>query len=170
MLGQRKLWKRSVFLYELWEGNLQGGLLYRRLRKIYIRRFWRQVSLSIGAPLGTCRGRRQVKEHSGNGASLSLCRSFIWETWKEGRGSFPGDSKKHVNVTGNAASLSLRRLREGNLEGRTLCWGLREAYNRRLWKQGVSLIGVRKGNLSHLAREASTNVSIGLQPALLIFL
>jgi hypothetical protein len=28
ILGQRRFWKRRVFLYEFYEGNLQGWLLY----------------------------------------------------------------------------------------------------------------------------------------------
>jgi hypothetical protein len=62
ILGQRRLWKRSVFLYKLCEGNLQGWLLYWGLRKIYSyrRRFWKQASLSIGTPLGNMEGRGLV--------------------------------------------------------------------------------------------------------------
>jgi len=56
ILGQRRLWKRSVFLYELCEGDLQGCFLYWGLQKIYIRRFWKQASLSIGASLGNMEG------------------------------------------------------------------------------------------------------------------
>jgi hypothetical protein len=47
---------------------------------------------------------------------LSLCRGFIRGTWR--RGIFTEDSERHVRVGfRRGASLSLQRLREGNLEG-----------------------------------------------------
>jgi hypothetical protein len=47
---------------------------------------------------------------------LSLCRGFVMGTWR-GR-IFTGDCERHVRECfGRGASLSLQRLREGNLEG-----------------------------------------------------
>jgi hypothetical protein len=57
-----------------------------------------------------------LKESSGNGTSFSL-----------GREGF-----------GRGASLSLQRLREGNLKGRLPYLGLQETCNRRLWKRNIS--------------------------------
>jgi hypothetical protein len=41
----------SLFLWGLYEGNLKGGLLYWRPRRICIGRLWKQAS-SIGVALG----------------------------------------------------------------------------------------------------------------------
>jgi hypothetical protein len=49
-------------------------------------------------------------------ALLSLCRGFVRGIWRGG--FFTGDSERHVRKGfGGGASLSLQRLREGNLEG-----------------------------------------------------
>jgi hypothetical protein len=45
--------ERHVSLWELCEGNLDGGLLYRGLWIICKRRLWKQVFLSIGDPSGS---------------------------------------------------------------------------------------------------------------------
>jgi hypothetical protein len=70
---------KCLSLWELCEGNLEGGLLYWGPIRIYERRHWRLVPLSIRAPLGNLEGRfvygglrETVKEGSGNKASLCM--------------------------------------------------------------------------------------------------
>jgi hypothetical protein len=95
---------------------------------------------------------------------LSLYGSFVKGPWKES--SYTGDSESYIRHVkegfGNGVSNSLYRLRKGNR-------GLRENCNGRLWKQSISFIGLRKGNLRYLAREASANMFIGPEPVLDIF-
>jgi hypothetical protein len=77
-------------VWGLCEGNLEGGLLYWELMKIYKRMLWKWniFFLCRGFVKGTCRG-------------VSLL-----------------GSERHVREGfGRGASLSLQRLREGNLEG-----------------------------------------------------
>jgi len=65
----------------------------------------------------------------------------------------------------NSLSLSVYRLREGNLEGGSLP----KTCNGRLWRQSIYFTGLHKENLRHLAREGSANTLIGSRPALDIF-
>jgi hypothetical protein len=81
------LWKWSVSLslslWELCEGNLEGGAPFLGTLKVMRGRLWRQASLSIGASLGNLEEgsftrdfERLIRDGSRNGASLSLS---LWE-------------------------------------------------------------------------------------------
>jgi len=54
----RALEMKCLCLWELWDRNLKGGLLYWGCQRICKRRLWKGPSLSIQAPLGTWRGER----------------------------------------------------------------------------------------------------------------
>jgi hypothetical protein len=70
------------------------------------------ISLHAGPVRGTWTG----DFFTGEMEHLSLCTDFIRGTWRGG--IFTGDSERHVREGfGRGGSLSLQRLREGNLEG-----------------------------------------------------
>jgi len=138
--------------WELCEGNLDGELLYWEPWRICQGRLWKRASFSIGAswrgihlPGTSVYSRRTLCKR----ASLAMNR-----TWRER--CFTENSKSYVRRVkedfGNAVSFSLQRLREEDLEGQLLHWGLRQTCNGRLWKRNI-FIGLHKGNIKHLARE-----------------
>jgi len=165
--------RASLSLWEPCEGNMEEGILYWRTRRICKGRLWKWASFSIGKHgegvhlPGTLRESKRALCK----CSVSLYGSFVKGTWRES--SYTGDSESYIRHVkegfGNGASNSLYRLHKGNLEGGLLYWGLRESCNGRLWKQSISFIGLHKGNLRYLAREASFNMFIGPKPVLDIF-
>jgi len=112
----RALEMKCLSLWELWNRNLKGGLLYWGCWRIHKRRLWKWPSLSIWAPLGIWRGR--------GGTCLP-------KTLRDG----------HRRVLETVCT-PLWQLCKGNLEGGLLYWEpwkLCKTCQERLWKWSISL-------------------------------
>jgi len=150
------------------------GLFYRGLWETSNRRLWeRIVSLSFSV-FKLCEGNlgegsctevsgSYVKEGSGDRASISM--QWLRKENLEGV-SLLGNPRDCQGRPWIWIMVPLYRLRNGNMEGGFLYWGLREIWNGRRWKRIISFIGLHEGNLRHLVREGSANMLVGLEPLL----
>ena len=141
----------SVSLWELYEGNVEGQLLYWGPWRIS-KRLWKQASLSIGSPMGNLLGEfiywglwETVKDCSVNGMPLYM--GVLWG--KPGGLLYSELCMLSKTCQGGLWKWRISFLIEAVWGGpgwRHLYWGLIEACNGRHWKWRISFIGLHNGN------------------------